>query len=179
MRCPYCGAARGRVVDSRTADHGTAVRRRRECLACRQRFSTYERAERVPLAVRKRSGAVEAFDHAKMLAGMRSATANLPIAARDLEAVAAAVAERVRALPERPVPSERIGAEVLAALREIDSVAYVRFASVYKSFTSPEDFRRELAHLELDKQTPPKRAQPRPQAGSPGSPSPGSPSPGS
>jgi transcriptional repressor NrdR len=148
MRCPYCDTDRDRVIDSRPAEDGAAVRRRRECSGCGQRFSTYERTEQALVAVRKRSGELEPFDRAKIMAGMDKATKNLPLEADAVRRASAAIEARVRSLGRREVPSELIGAEVLAALRDLDAVAYVRFASVYKGFTSPQDFARELANLQ-------------------------------
>lgn len=156
MRCPYCSLDDDRVVDSRAADDGSAVRRRRACRACGQRFSTYERAEQSTLVVRKRNGMVEAYDRTKVLAGVAKATKNLKVDAEDVRRTAAGVEARLRALGTRQVDSQAVGTEVLAGLRELDHVAYVRFASVYKGFTSPDDFRRELASLE--KAAPPKPA---------------------
>ncbi|MEX0657800.1 MAG: transcriptional regulator NrdR [Egibacteraceae bacterium] len=147
MRCPYCGTDDDRVVDSRAAEDGAAVRRRRQCRACAQRFSTFERAEQPPLSVRKRDGLVEPFSREKVAAGMGKATKNLPVDAAAVRRSVARVEARVRATGAREVASETVGAEVMAALRELDPVAYVRFASVYKGFTSTEDFARELAAL--------------------------------
>ena len=155
MRCPFCAVDDDRVVDSRSADNGEAIRRRRQCLACGQRFSTYERAERSVVLVAKRGGVTEPFQRDKVISGMQRATKNLPIEPEALRRAAARVEARVRGLDRRLVPSETVGAEVLDALRDIDHVAYMRFASVYKGFTSPDDFHRELANLE--KQAPPKR----------------------
>jgi len=148
MRCPYCGGEDHRVLDSRPSDAGTAIRRRRACDGCGQRFSTFERVEQRALGVRKRDGAVEPFDRGKLAAGLRKATTHLPIAPERVDRAVAQVEARLRALGRREVDSERIGAEVLEALRDLDPVAYVRFASVHKGFTSPEDFRRELADLD-------------------------------
>jgi transcriptional repressor NrdR len=150
MRCPYCAADNDRVVDSRGAEAGAAIRRRRQCRACGQRFSTYERIEQAALTVRKHSGAEEPFDQRKLLAGIEKATANLALPEDAPRRAAAQVEARVRALGRREVPSELIGAEVLTALRALHHVAYVRFASVYKGFTSPEDFVRELADLSYE-----------------------------
>lgn len=155
MRCPYCGGDRDRVIDSRPAEDGEAIRRRRECRICNQRFSTFERAEHTPLTVRKRNGTAEPFTRDKLLAGMRRAIKNLDLTEDDIRRSAAQVEARLRAGARREVASKLVGTEVLAALRDLDHVAYVRFASVYKGFTSPEDFRRELATLE--KEQPPKR----------------------
>jgi transcriptional repressor NrdR len=146
VRCPYCSSDRDRVVDSRATEGGAAIRRRRECLVCGQRFSTYERAEHPALTVRKRSGEAEPFDRDKVAAGIAKASSTLD--AQAVRRAAARVEARVRAPGRRVVSSTAIGAAVLEALQELDPVAYMRFASVYKEFTSPEDFARELARLE-------------------------------
>ncbi len=159
MRCPYCGTDDDHVVDSRSAEDGAAVRRRRECRMCGQRFSTYERAEQVPLSVRKRSGAVEPFDRNKVAVGIAKATKDLSPQSELIHQATARVEARVRGLGRREVSSEVVGSEVLLALRELDPMAYVRFASVYKDFTSPEDFARELARLQQE-------AAPRPSGSS-------------
>ncbi|MGH3666457.1 MAG: transcriptional regulator NrdR [Egibacteraceae bacterium] len=156
MRCPYCQVDEDRVVDSRPAGDGAAIRRRRECVACGQRFSTYERTEQLALSVRKRDGQVEPFERGKVLAGIEKATKNLPVTTDAVRRAVAGVEARVRSIGRREVPSELVGAEVLAALRDLDTVAYVRFASVYKGFTSADDFTRELAHLERDVPPPPR-----------------------
>ena len=147
MRCPYCDVDDDRVVDSRASEGGASIRRRRECRACTQRFSTYERAEQLAVSVRKRDGALQPFDRDKIATGIQRATKNLPIDDAEVGRALARVEARVRALGKREVASEVIGAEVLAALRDLDGVAYVRFASVYKGFTSTDDFARELASL--------------------------------
>ncbi len=148
MRCPFCGADDDRVVDSRAAEGGETVRRRRECAACGQRFSTLERVEMPTLVVRKRDGRLEPFDPERVLGGMRKATANLDIGPEAVRHAAAAVEARLRAAGRREITSEAVGTDVLAALRELHEVAYLRFASVYKGFTSGEDFARELRTLE-------------------------------
>lgn len=147
MRCPYCHADRDRVVDSRAAESGAAVRRRRQCAACGQRFSTYERVEQVAQTVRKRDGRVEAFQREKVAAGIEKAVKNLGVEGEDVRRAVARVEARVRTLGRREIDAEVIGAAVLDALQDIDHVAYVRFASVYKGFTSPEDFAREAQAL--------------------------------
>jgi transcriptional repressor NrdR len=153
MRCPYCATDDDKVVDSRPADDGGAVRRRRECLACGRRFTTYERFEDVTLVVTKRSGIVEPFDPAKVRAGIDRAVAGSGIDPAAVDALAAGIEEEVRALgPE--VPSEAIGLAVLERLRALDLVSYMRYASVYKGFDDVADFEREL--VELQKQTEPK-----------------------
>ena len=155
MRCPYCQALEVKVVDSRTADGGTAIRRRRECLDCSRRFTTFERVEELALFVVKRSGRREAFDRGKVVSGIRQATKNRPVTEAQIEAWALAVEDELRATgPE--VPSEAVGRAVLEQLRLVDSVAYLRFASVYKGFEDVTDFEREVGLLH--KTTSPKGA---------------------
>jgi len=135
-----------RVVDSRPADGGSAIRRRRQCAACGRRFSTYERVERVGLMVRKRDGTVEPFDREKLTSGIGKATKNRPVSSIELEGVVDRIEGRLRRKgPE--VTSEQVGIEVLQALRKLDEVAYLRFASVYKDFQELTDFERELGTL--------------------------------
>jgi transcriptional repressor NrdR len=135
------------VVDSRAVDDGAAIRRRRECLACGSRFTTFERLEEVPQLVEKRSGATEPFDRAKVESGLRAAAKNRPLDDVALAALAADVEEAVRLLGS-PIPSQAIGLAVLERLREVDEVAYLRFASVYKEFGDLDDFRREVRDLQ-------------------------------
>lgn len=144
VRCPGCQAPDDRVVDSRQADDGAAIRRRRECLACGRRFTTFERVEELPLVVRKRGGRREPFDRAKVVAGMRAAAKNRPVSGTTLEAVAAEVEEELR-LAGGEVTSREVGLAVLTRLRQLDEVAYVRFASVYGGFEGLRDFERLLA----------------------------------
>ncbi len=142
MRCPVCASFDDKVVDSRLADDGAAIRRRRECLGCGRRFTTYERVEDVPLLVIKRSGDREPWDRAKVVAGLRAAAKNRPLPDAELDDVALQVEEEVRlAGPE--VSSEQVGLAVLERLRALDEVAYLRFASVYKGFAEADDFARE------------------------------------
>jgi transcriptional repressor NrdR len=146
MRCPWCGADDDRVVDSRPADGGSAIRRRRACSACGRRFSTYERVERAGLMVRKRDGTVEPFARDKVVSGISKATKNRPVTAVDVEELVDRVEERLlRKGPE--VTSQQVGIEVLQQLRKLDEVAYLRFASVYKDFQELVDFERELGTL--------------------------------
>lgn len=146
MRCPECQAADTRVIDSRPADEGVSIRRRRLCEGCQTRFTTYERSERV-LMVRKRSGALEEFDASKLSAGLGAALADRPASANQ---VASLVSEVERTIRDRGgvVDSEQIGLVVLDRLRALDEVAYLRFASVYKEFQGAEDFEREMAALD-------------------------------
>lgn len=148
MRCPYCAADDDRVIDSRPVDDHHAIRRRRECRACAQRFTTFERASHEPLSVRKRDGSIEPFRRDKLAVGMARALTNLDLGADTVRTSVARVEAQIRRSGRRTVASEEIGRAVLDVLREIHHVAYVRFASVHKGFTSPEDFARELAALE-------------------------------
>ena len=152
MRCPACGEDDDRVVDSRPSVDGEVIRRRRECRACTQRFTTFERLELPELVVRKRSGAVAPFDRAKVREGMVRATKDR-VSDDELDLAAAAVERAVRELGRGEVTSEQVGLQVLAQLRTLDEVAYVRFASVYKDFQELTDFERELGLL-LQKRAP-------------------------
>jgi transcriptional repressor NrdR len=154
VRCPTCSSLDDKVVDSRLADDGSAIRRRRECVTCGRRYTTFERVEEVPLLVVKRSGDRVPFDRTKIEAGVRSAAKGRPVDDSQLAAIAVEVEEQVR-IDGPEVPSERIGIAVLDRLRDVDQVAYVRFASVYKDFDDPADFQREIGLL--TKQTAPKR----------------------
>jgi len=155
--CPYCGNEEDKVVDSRTAEEGRAIRRRRECLDCGRRFTTFERAEEVPLLVSKRNGHEEPFDLDKVISGIRMAVKNRPVSDAAVTALAEDVEETMRADPRRPIPSAEIGREVLERLRELDDVAYLRFASVYKDFQELDDFEKELGVLL--KRSPPKGSE--------------------
>jgi transcriptional repressor NrdR len=146
MRCPFCAADDDRVVDSRLAEDGVAIRRRRECSACNQRFTTFERLEEIGLYVVKRSGEREPFDRAKILSGVRAAAKNRPVDEEVLESIVVAIDESMRLL-SRDVTTEEVGVAALDALRDIDDVAYVRFASVYKGFEGTDDFAREIGML--------------------------------
>ena len=156
MRCPYCSADDDKVVDSRAADDAAAVRRRRECLGCGRRFTTFERVEELPLLVVKRSGATVPFDLQKLRAGIEHAAAGSAIDDAAIDALAHDVEEKARSAgPE--VRSDTIGLAVLEGLRHLDLVSYMRFASVYKGFDTVDDFEREL--VELQKSTAPKGRQ--------------------
>lgn len=146
MRCPSCGGVDDKVVDSRTADDDTAIRRRRQCLDCGNRFTTFERLEELPLVVVKRSGDHMAFDRGRIMSGVESSAKGRPISAEQLEALALSVEDEAR-LQGGEITTEQIGLAVLARLRELDEVAYVRFASVYKGFDDPGDFEREIGLL--------------------------------
>ena len=154
MRCPACAHLDDKVFDSRQSDVGDAIRRRRDCLACGARFTTFERLELVPLMVLKRSGDRVPFEQAKITEGIAAAAKGRPIEEDVIEQAAASIAEELRLLgPE--LTSEQVGFAVLEHLREIDHVAYMRFASVYKGFDDAADFQREITLL--TKATEPKR----------------------
>jgi transcriptional repressor NrdR len=147
MRCPFCAHLEDRVVDSREAQDGQATRRRRECLACGRRFTTYERLDEVLPAVVKKDGRREAFDREKIVRGLKQACQKRPISAEQLEGLVAAVERQLQESGEKEVPSRVIGERVMARLRELDPVAYVRFASVYRAFEDVGDFMSELQGL--------------------------------
>ena len=155
MRCPWCDSLDDRVVDSRLADEGAAIRRRRECTACGRRFTTFERLGDLPLMVVKRSGQREPFDRAKLVAGIAAAAKNRPVTAEELDALGAEIEEHLRLAGGPELSSEQIGVAVLDRLRKLDEVAYLRFASVYKEFEDRGDFEREVGLLA--KATDPKR----------------------
>ena len=146
MRCPSCASLDDKVVDSRLADDGAAIRRRRECLSCSRRFTTFERVEEVALVVVKRSGHRAPFDRAKIVGGLRAAAKNRPVSDDQLEALAAEVEEALR-LEGPELTSQQVGLAVLERLRALDDVAYLRFASVYKGFEDVGDFEREVGLL--------------------------------
>jgi len=155
MRCPWCGAPETKVVDSRPAEDGGAVRRRRACESCGRRFTTFERASGVGLRVIKRDGTKDPYDRVKVAAGVRKAIKNRPVTEEQVDELARRVEERLRRKgPE--VTTQEVGIEVLGELRRLDEVAYLRFASVYKDFQELTDFEREVG-LMLQKRQP-KRA---------------------
>lgn len=153
MRCPACGNDDDKVVDSRAVDDGGAIRRRRECIVCGRRFTTFERFEEAALVVLKRSGEREPFDRAKVVGGIRAASKNRPIEPEHMESLALDIEETMR-LDGAEVTTQQVGLAVLERLRVLDDVAYVRFASVYKGFEDLGDFEREVA---LTKATEPKQ----------------------
>src|SRR3954453_12439641 len=144
MRCPYCRHADSRVVDSREAEDGQLIRRRRSCPECGRRFTTVEEAI---LAIVKRSGVTEPFSRAKVMTGVRKACQGRPVDEDAIALLAQRVEEAVRAGGAAEVPSHEVGLAILGPLRDLDEVAYMRFASVYRSFSSIEDFEKEIADL--------------------------------
>lgn len=165
VRCPACGSFDDKVIDSRQADDGSSIRRRRVCIACSRRFTTFERVEEAPLVVTKRSGERVPFDRMKIAAGVRAAAKGRPVAEDDdqgVEDLASAVEDSLRLEGRAEVTSEEIGRAVLDQLRELDAVAAVRFASVYLGFDDLSDFQREVSLL--SKRTAPKRHDGEPPA---------------
>jgi transcriptional repressor NrdR len=156
VRCPACGSLDDKVVDSRQGEDGQSIRRRRQCLTCSSRFTTFERVEATALVVVKRSGRREQFDPTKITAGVQSAAKGRSVDEGDIDTLAIRVEEEVRLESGSEATSERVGRAVLERLYELDAVAAVRFASVYKGFDDPADFERELTLL--TKRTAPKLA---------------------
>lgn len=154
MNCPFCRNSDSRVVDSRSADDGAAIRRRRQCPQCGRRFSTIETSS---LAVMKRSGVSEPFSRAKIVAGVRKACQGRPVGEDDLALLAQRVEESIRATGAAEVDAHEIGLSILGPLRELDEVAYLRFASVYQAFDSLEDFESAIALLRVERETQPQR----------------------
>lgn len=148
MRCPYCGADDTRVVDSRLAGEGDQVRRRRECTDCRERFTTYESAELTLPRVVKQDGTRETFAEEKLRAGINRALEKRPVQAEDVERAVSHIKRRLMAAGEREVATRVVGEWVMEELKALDQVAYVRFASVYRSFQDVQEFREEIERLE-------------------------------
>jgi transcriptional repressor NrdR len=144
MKCPFCLEDNDRVLDSRASQDGFAIRRRRECLDCKRRYTTYERIEATTVKIVKKDGSREPFDHAKIKRGLEKACWKRPISDTQLEGVIAAVESELEANFESEVESGQLGALVMRHLRELDEVAYVRFASVYRQFKDVQDFVEEL-----------------------------------
>lgn len=147
MKCPYCGFNESKVIDSRPADENNSIRRRRECLSCSRRFTTYETVESLPVVVVKKDGSRQSFDRSKVLGGMIRACEKRPVPVARLEKVAAEIEQELQSSMEREVSTEVIGERVMENLRAIDQVAYVRFASVYRQFQDIDSFMEELSKL--------------------------------
>ena len=144
MKCPYCGYQESKVVDSRHSDDGLSIRRRRECLACEKRFTTYETVESLPMVVIKRDNRRQAFDRNKILNGMLRACEKRPVSMADLETAVDEIEQNVQNSLDREVSTQRIGELVMEKLKPLDEVAYVRFASVYRQFKDINSFMSEL-----------------------------------
>lgn len=147
MRCPYCGHHELKVVDSRDSEIGEAIRRRRECLGCGQRFTTYERIETVPFYVTKKDGRREDFDPQKLFGGLRKATEKRDISPERLNRIVGEIEAELRRSARVEIPSSEIGAMVMDKLRELDEVAYIRFASVYREFKELDEVKREIERV--------------------------------
>ena len=147
MKCPYCGFLESKVVDSRPAEENSSIRRRRECLSCSRRFTTYETVESVPIMVVKKDGIRQSFERAKVLRGMIRACEKRPVPLAVLEKIAAEIELDLQNSMEREISSEAIGERVMDRLRSVDQVAYVRFASVYRQFKDINTFMTELNKL--------------------------------
>ncbi|WP_124057993.1 transcriptional regulator NrdR [Vaginisenegalia massiliensis] len=150
MECPKCHEAQSRVIDSRPADDGAAIRRRRECLLCGHRFNTYERVERIPLLVVKRDGTREEFNRDKLLRGIVRAAEKRPITREQMDHLVNNVENAIREANDHEIDSKRIGEYVMPLLMELDEVAYIRFASVYRQFQSREMFLKELEAMKTN-----------------------------
>ena len=151
MKCPFCGHLESKVVDSRPAEEGASIRRRRECLACHKRFTTYETVESLPLMVVKKDGNRQTFDKTKLLNGMIRACEKRPVSYDTLEKIADEIEQELQNSLERETSTERIGELVMERLKKVDEVAYVRFASVYRQFKDINTFMSELNKLLEDK----------------------------
>lgn len=147
MKCPFCGELEDRVVDSRESRDGLTVRRRRECLSCERRFTSYERIEDIPRMVIKTDGTREEFDRKKLLSGLNKACEKRPVPAMKLHRIVREVEAMLQDREEREMTTQEIGGYVMDALRELDQVAYVRFASVYRQFEDIDAFMQELKNL--------------------------------
>ena len=147
MKCPFCSHLEDKVVDSRESKEGEVIRRRRECLACAKRFTSYERIEQIPNVVVKKDGRRERFDRDKVLAGLMRACEKRNVSMATLEGIADGVEQLVQESPDREVPSTVIGEHLMERLRELDKVAFVRFASVYRDFKDVDQFMAELKGL--------------------------------
>lgn len=147
MKCPYCGYPDSKVIDSRESDAGQSIRRRRECKKCGKRFTTFERYEQYPITVIKRSGDREPFKREKVLAGLRKAFEKRPVTSQQIEDLATSIEAELREEGKKEVPSSAIGMAVLRRLKDMDEVAYLRFASVYKDFKDIREFQSELGQL--------------------------------
>jgi len=151
MKCPYCSYSESKVIDSRPAEEGSSIRRRRECLSCKKRFTTYETVESLPMVVIKKDGSRQSFDRRKVLGGMIRACEKRPVALGELERIAAEIEQELQNSMEREISTTVIGELVMARLKKVDEVAYVRFASVYRQFKDIDTFMTELNKLLADK----------------------------
>jgi len=161
MRCPFCHGPENKVLDSRESLEGAVTRRRRQCLGCRRRFTTYERVEELMPLVVKKDGRREPFDRDKLLLGLKKACEKRPVSVDQLEELISGVEKRLQDLGEKEIASSAVGEDVMRRLRELDEVAYVRFASVYRSFRDIGEFMTELKDLLDESARPPARKRDR------------------
>ena len=147
MRCPFCNVDNDRVVDSRSSADGGVVRRRRECLECGKRFTSYERIDEIPYMVVKKDGTRERFERSKLVAGLLKACEKRPIKPADIDEIADRAEQILNDRPEREISGRELGAHVMSELKKLDQVAYVRFASVYRDFRDVDDFAHEVRAL--------------------------------
>ena len=147
MKCPFCGHMEDKVIDSRPAEDGSAIRRRRECLSCSSRFTTYEKVELLPLLVIKKDGTREAYSQEKLLGGLMKACEKRPVSTEQLEQIVTYVENQIQNTAKREISTNDIGEMVMLKLKEIDEVAYVRFASVYRQFKDVNSFMEELQDM--------------------------------
>ena len=147
MKCPFCGFLEDKVVDSRESKDGDSIRRRRECLECGRRFTSYERIDEIPYMVAKKDGKRETFERNKIMAGLLRACEKRPISAPQLEAIVDSVEKTVQESSDRELPTSDVGKIIMRRLKELDKVAYVRFASVYLEFEDVSEFMTELKYL--------------------------------
>lgn len=147
MKCLYCENSESKVIDSRPTDEGSVIRRRRECLSCGKRFTTYEKVERTPVLVKKKDGRRESFDSEKIRNGLLRACEKRPIGIEQVDSIVDDIEKQIHNSLEREISSGKIGEMIMAKLKELDGVAYVRFASVYRQFTDLDSFRLELETL--------------------------------
>ena len=148
MKCPFCDDVEDKVVDSRMAKEGEVIRRRRECLSCKRRYTTYERVEETMPAVVKKDGRREPFDRSKIVSGLKKACEKRPISTATIETVTDRIEKRIQDMGETEIVSTAVGEEVMKELSQLDQVAYVRFASVYRSFEDVNAFREEIERLQ-------------------------------
>lgn len=153
MHCPFCAHPDTKVIDSRLVADGEQIRRRRECISCGERFTTFESAELVMPRIIKQSGTREPFDDNKLLSGIQRALEKRPVSIEDIDAAITRIKQKLRATGEREVPSRTLGEWVMEELRQLDEVAYVRFASVYRSFKSLDEFRAEIERVSSSRHT--------------------------
>ena len=147
MKCPYCSSQESKVVDSRHSDDNLSIRRRRECLSCQRRFTTYEIVESLPMVVVKKDGSRQNFDRNKILTGMVRSCANRPVPMAELERITTEIEQTVQSTLAREVSTEKIGEMVMEKLRPLDEVSYIRYASVYRQFKDVDTFIRELTKI--------------------------------